>query len=166
MPWSCRALQIHKGSSVNAAADPALGPLATLKIRPQVHDKTNEIHSPGCGSLFVPAILVLCLVLQVVLVVHAIPRHRRDGWLLLILMLPGVGALAYLLLTIWDTVLQGKRRKRGRTYFPLAENKCVPFSVRPLFRENKCVPFSAFSAFRRSPRSTRDAAVNGTHEWP
>ena len=109
MPWSCRALQIHKGSSVNAAADPALGPLATLKIRPQVHDKTNEIHSPGCGSLFVPAILILCLVLQVVLVVHAIHRHRRDGWLLLILMLPGVGALLYLLLTIWDTVLRWAR---------------------------------------------------------
>ncbi|MCK5366089.1 MAG: hypothetical protein KAR22_24100, partial [Gammaproteobacteria bacterium] len=73
-----------------------------------------------------PAILILCLVLQVVLVVHAIHRHRRDGWLLLILMLPGVGALAYLLLTIWDTVLRWG--KRARTYFPQAENKCVPFS--------------------------------------
>ncbi len=56
-----------------------------------------------------PAILILCLVLQVVLVVHAIHRHRRDGWLLLILMLPGVGALLYLLLTIWDTVLRWAR---------------------------------------------------------
>ena len=92
-----------------------------------------------------PAILILCLVLQVVLVVHAIQRHRRDGWLLLILMLPGVGALAYLLLTIWDTVLQGKRGgKRGRTYFPQAENKCVPFSL-PF----SPVPFSPERELRR-----------------
>lgn len=56
-----------------------------------------------------PAIFILCLVLQVVLVVHAMHRHRRDGWLLLLVMLPGVGALLYLLLTLWDTVLRWAR---------------------------------------------------------
>lgn len=60
------------------------------------------------GVFIVPAMLILCLALQVVLVVHAIHRHRQDGWLLL-LMLPGVGALLYLLLTIWDTVLRWAR---------------------------------------------------------
>ena len=56
-----------------------------------------------------PAILILCLALHVVLVVHALHRHRRDGWLLLILMLPGVGALLYLLLGAWDTLLRRAR---------------------------------------------------------
>ena len=56
-----------------------------------------------------PAILILCLALQVVLVVHALHRHRRDGWLLLMLMLPGVGALLYLLLGAWDTLLRWAR---------------------------------------------------------
>lgn len=88
MPCSCRAHLI-----VNDAADPAPGLLAALKIRPQAHDKTHETHRSSCGSLVVPAILILCLALQVVLAVHALHRHRRDGWLLLILMLPGVGAL-------------------------------------------------------------------------
>ena len=100
MPCSCRAHLI-----VNDAADPAPGLLAALKIRPQAHDKTHETHRSSCGSLVVPAILILCLALQVVLAVHALHRHRRDGWLLLILMLPGVGALLYLLLTAWNTIL-------------------------------------------------------------
>jgi len=54
----------------------------------------------------VPVILVLfCVLLHVVLVVHAIHRQRRDGRLLLILMLPGAGALLYLVLMIWDAIL-------------------------------------------------------------
>lgn len=49
-----------------------------------------------------PAFLILCVLLQVALVVHAIQRHRRDGWLLLILMVPGIGALMYVLLMGWE----------------------------------------------------------------
>ena len=73
-----------------------------------------------------PVIVILCVLLHVVLVVHAIHRHRHDGWLLLILMLPGAGALLYLLLTIWDTAVRWG--KRAGTRFPLTGNACLPFS--------------------------------------
>ena len=56
-----------------------------------------------------PAILILSVVLHVVLVVHAIHRHRGDGWLLLIVMLPGAGALLYLLSMVRDAVLRRAR---------------------------------------------------------
>lgn len=56
-----------------------------------------------------PAILVFCALLHVALAVHAIQRHRRDGWLLLILMLPGVGALMYVLLMVWEWLLGAAR---------------------------------------------------------
>lgn len=53
-----------------------------------------------------PAIVFLCVALHVALVVHLLVRHRKDGWLLLVLMLPGAGTLLYLLLTMWDAVLR------------------------------------------------------------
>ncbi len=56
-----------------------------------------------------PAILVLCVLLHVVLVVHVLHRHRKGGWLLLVLMLPGAGALLYLLLMAWDALLHWAR---------------------------------------------------------
>lgn len=50
-----------------------------------------------------PVILIIVFVaLHVLLMVHAVQRHRRDGWLLLVLMLPGAGALLYLGLMAWD----------------------------------------------------------------
>ena len=52
-----------------------------------------------------PAIVILCVLLHVALIVHAIHRHRHDGWLLLVLMLPGAGALLYLVMMIWDAVV-------------------------------------------------------------
>lgn len=52
-----------------------------------------------------PAFLILCVLVHVLLVVHALHRHRPDGWLLLILMLPGVGTLLYVLLMGWERVL-------------------------------------------------------------
>jgi hypothetical protein len=57
----------------------------------------------------VPAIIILSVLLHVVLVVHAIQRHRGNGWLLLILMLPGAGALLYLLSMARDAVLRRAR---------------------------------------------------------
>ena len=51
-----------------------------------------------------PAIVILCVLVHVVLVVHAIHRHRHDGWLLLLLMVPGAGALLYLAMMGWDIV--------------------------------------------------------------
>jgi hypothetical protein len=42
----------------------------------------------------------------VVLVLHLLHRHRKGGWLLLVLMLPGAGTLLYLLLMIWDRMLR------------------------------------------------------------
>lgn len=69
-------------------------------------------HDNSCDSSFVaireyavPAFLILCVLLHVALVVHAIQRHRADGWLLLILMLPGVGTLLYVLLMAWERLL-------------------------------------------------------------
>jgi hypothetical protein len=56
-----------------------------------------------------PAILIVCVALHVALVVHLLRRHRKDGWLLLVLMLPGAGTLLYLLLTIWDMALRWAR---------------------------------------------------------
>lgn len=56
-----------------------------------------------------PAILILCVVLHVALVVHLLVRHRKDGWLLLVVMLPGAGTLLYLLLMLWDAVLHWAR---------------------------------------------------------
>lgn len=53
-----------------------------------------------------PAFLIFCVLLHVALVLHAIQRHRRDGWLLLILMVPGVGALLYVLLMGWEWMLR------------------------------------------------------------
>jgi len=90
---------------VNDAAVPSGGALRALKIWVQAHDKTPGTLSPGLGSLCVPVILILSVVLHVALVVHAIHRHRGDGWLLLILMLPGAGALLYLLSVARDAVL-------------------------------------------------------------
>ena len=52
-----------------------------------------------------PAILIICVLLHVMLVVHLLQHHRKGGWLLLILMLPGAGTLLYLLLMIWEAVL-------------------------------------------------------------
>ena len=49
-----------------------------------------------------PAFVILCVLVHVALVAHAIHRHRRDGWLLLLLMLPGAGALLYLAMMAWD----------------------------------------------------------------
>ena len=60
-----------------------------------------------------PAFLIFCVLLHVVLVLHAIQRHRRDGWLLLILMVPGVGALLYVLLMGWEWVLRIVRVPAG-----------------------------------------------------
>jgi hypothetical protein len=57
----------------------------------------------------VPAILILCVLVHVVLVVHLLHRHRKDGWLLLILMLPGAGTLLCLLLMMWESVLRWAR---------------------------------------------------------
>jgi hypothetical protein len=54
----------------------------------------------------VPAILVACVLLHVVLIAHLLTRHRRGGWLLLVLMLPGAGTLLYLLLMIWDSLMR------------------------------------------------------------
>lgn len=51
-----------------------------------------------------PAFVILCVLVHVALVVHAIQRHRRDGWLLLLLMLPGAGALLYLAMMAWDAI--------------------------------------------------------------
>ena len=56
-----------------------------------------------------PALLTLCVLLHVVLLAHVVHRHRKGGWLLLILMLPGVGALLYFLLMIWDAALRRAR---------------------------------------------------------
>lgn len=57
-----------------------------------------------------PVILVLiCVALHVVLMAHAVQRHRRDGWLLLVLMLPGAGALLYLGLMAWDAIARWAR---------------------------------------------------------
>lgn len=53
-----------------------------------------------------PAILVLCVLVHVVMVVHLLHRHRKGGWLLLVLMLPGAGTLLYLLLIAWDSLLR------------------------------------------------------------
>lgn len=53
-----------------------------------------------------PVVLALCVLLHVVLVVHLIQRHRKSGWLLLILMLPGAGTALYLLLMMWDWALR------------------------------------------------------------
>jgi hypothetical protein len=47
--------------------------------------------------------------LHVVLVLHVLHRHRKGGWLLLVLMLPGAGALLYLLLMAWDALLHWAR---------------------------------------------------------
>lgn len=52
-----------------------------------------------------PAIVILCVVVHVALVVHAIHRHRRDGWLLLMLMLPGAGALLYIAMMAWEAAV-------------------------------------------------------------
>lgn len=53
-----------------------------------------------------PAFVILCVLLHVALVVHAIRRQRRDGWLLLMVMLPGAGALLYLAMIVCATVLR------------------------------------------------------------
>ena len=61
-----------------------------------------------------PVVLVLvCVLLHVVVAVHAIHRHRRDGRLLLVLMLPGAGALLYLVLMLWDVLLDWARVPSG-----------------------------------------------------
>ena len=52
-----------------------------------------------------PVILILCVLLHGVLLAHLLRRRPRGGWLLLILMLPGAGALLYFLLMTWDAVL-------------------------------------------------------------
>ena len=56
-----------------------------------------------------PVLVTLCVLLHVVLLAHVVQRHRKGGWLLLILMLPGVGALLYFLLMIWDAALRWAR---------------------------------------------------------
>lgn len=66
-----------------------------------------------------PVFIALCVLLHVALVVHAIHRHRADGWLLVILMLPGLGALLYLLAAAWAwlgglVVTQGRDGAAGR----------------------------------------------------
>lgn len=48
-----------------------------------------------------PAFIILCVLLHVALVVHAVRDRRLDGWLLLMLMLPGAGALIYLMRILW-----------------------------------------------------------------
>lgn len=53
-----------------------------------------------------PAILILCVLLHVVLVVHLLQRQRKGGWLLLVLMLPGAGTLLCLLLMAWEVLLR------------------------------------------------------------
>ena len=56
-----------------------------------------------------PAILILGVLLHVVLLAQLLYRHRKGGWLLLILMLPGAGDLLYGLLTVWDAALRRAR---------------------------------------------------------
>lgn len=53
-----------------------------------------------------PVFVILCVLLHVALIVHALHRHRRDGWLLLVLMLPGAGALLYVGLLVWDALVR------------------------------------------------------------
>lgn len=61
------------------------------------------------GSCVLVLLILVCVFAHAVLVVHAIHRHRRDGRLLLILMLPGAGTLLYLVLMLWDAVLDWAR---------------------------------------------------------
>ena len=56
-----------------------------------------------------PAILILCVLLHVVPLIHLIRRRPKGGWLLLVLMLPGTGALLYFLLMMWDVAARWAR---------------------------------------------------------
>jgi hypothetical protein len=49
----------------------------------------------------VPVLVIVCVVLHLALVLYAMRTQRRDGWLLLMLVLPGVGALLYLVAMTW-----------------------------------------------------------------
>ena len=74
-----------------------------------------------------PAILILCVLLHAVLLVHLIRRRPKGGWLLLVLMLPGAGALLYFLLMMWDVAARWARlpthRARVRSPMPDAESE-------------------------------------------
>ena len=62
-----------------------------------------------------PAILILCVLLHVVLLAHVLRHRPKGGWLLLILMLPGAGALLYFLLMVWDVAARWARLPTHRT---------------------------------------------------
>ena len=68
------------------------------------------------------AILILC-----VLLVHLIRHRPKGGWLLIVLMLPGAGALLYFLLMMWDVAARWARlpthRAGTRTGIPDAESE-------------------------------------------
>lgn len=48
-----------------------------------------------------PVFVIVCVGLHVALVLYAMRTQRRDGWLLFMLVLPGVGALLYLAAMAW-----------------------------------------------------------------
>ena len=62
-----------------------------------------------------PAILILCVLLPLVLLAHLLRHRPKGGWLLLMLMLPGAGALLYFLLMIWDVAARWARLPTHRT---------------------------------------------------
>lgn len=75
-----------------------------------------------------PAFVIFCVLLHGALIVHAVHRHRGDGWLLVILMLPGIGALLYVLMMAWDAMLRVARIPSG----PPAERHAAPDPEREL----------------------------------
>ncbi len=75
-----------------------------------------------------PVFVILCVLLHVALIVHAIHRHRRDGWLLVILMLPCAGALLYVGLIAWDAMA----RRFAPAMFPASGEQRAPDPEREL----------------------------------
>jgi hypothetical protein len=57
--------------------------------------------------------------LHVALVVHVVRRQRRDGWLLIVLMLPGAGALLYLAAITWSAIIRWIRPPARPVHEPL-----------------------------------------------
>lgn len=100
---------------VPGASKAGTAPLSGLQI-PAVDGDSPRIAGSISTQVTSMPLMILSVIVQIALIVHAVRTHRSPYWVFILLLVPGIGALAYFIIELLPELTgspQGRRAYRG-----------------------------------------------------